>query len=77
MKVSFLGLGTMGYPMAGHVSNAGHDVVVYNRTTTKADAWCGTYRGQIALTPAEAAAQTDVVLTCVGNDDDLRGSLFR
>ncbi len=72
MKVSFLGLGTMGYPMAGHVSKAGHEVVVYNRTTSKAENWCETYQGRVAVTPAEAAAQTDIVLTCVGNDDDLR-----
>lgn len=72
MKVSFLGLGTMGYPMAGHVSKGGHDVVVYNRTTAKAEAWTATYQGTVALTPKDAAAQTDIVLTCVGNDDDLR-----
>ena len=72
MKVSFLGLGTMGYPMAGHVSQAGFDVTVYNRTTAKAQAWCEEYQGQLALTPAEAASQADIVLTCVGNDDDLR-----
>lgn len=72
MKVSFLGLGTMGYPMAGHLSRAGHEVVVYNRTTRKAEQWRAEYQGSIAMTPAEAAAQSEVVLTCVGNDDDLR-----
>lgn len=72
MKVSFIGLGTMGYPMAGHLSQAGHDVVVYNRSTEKARKWCETYTGQFAETPAEAAAEADIVLTCVGNDDDLR-----
>lgn len=72
MKVSFLGLGTMGYPMAGHVSQAGHEVVVYNRTTSKAQAWLETYQGSLSLTPMEAAQSADIVLTCVGNDDDLR-----
>lgn len=71
MNVSFLGLGTMGYPMAGHLSRAGHQVTVYNRTTSKAQAWCDEYQGSMVQTPAEAA-QADIVLTCVGNDDDLR-----
>ncbi|WP_133010824.1 NAD(P)-dependent oxidoreductase [Marinomonas flavescens] len=72
MKVTFIGLGTMGYPMAGHVSKAGHNVTVYNRTTTKAQAWCEEYSGGFATTPALAAKEADIVLTCVGNDDDLR-----
>lgn len=72
MKVSFIGLGTMGYPMAGHVSNAGHSVVVYNRSTHKAQHWCEEYQGTFAATPALAAQEADIVLTCVGNDDDLR-----
>lgn len=72
MKVTFIGLGTMGYPMAGHVSKAGHDVTVYNRTTAKAQAWSEEYAGAVALTPALAAKDADIVLTCVGNDDDLR-----
>lgn len=72
MKVSFIGLGTMGYPMAGHVSKAGHDVTVFNRSTEKAKAWCEEYAGSFELTPALAAQDADVVLTCVGNDDDLR-----
>lgn len=72
MKVSFIGLGTMGYPMAGHVSKAGHSVTVYNRTTSKAMQWCDTYRGEFAETPALAAKEADIVLTCVGNDHDLR-----
>lgn len=72
MKVTFIGLGTMGYPMAGHVSKAGHNVTVYNRTTTKAQAWCEEYSGSFATTPALAAKEADIVLTCVGNDDDLR-----
>ncbi|BFM50053.1 NAD(P)-dependent oxidoreductase [Marinomonas sp. THO17] len=72
MKVSFIGLGTMGYPMAGHLSQAGHSVVVYNRSTEKARKWCETYAGQYEKTPAKAAAESDIVFTCVGNDDDLR-----
>lgn len=72
MKVTFIGLGTMGYPMAGHVSKAGHDVTVYNRTTAKAKAWCEEYSGHYAQTPELAAKDADIVLTCVGNDDDLR-----
>ncbi|GAA0827017.1 NAD(P)-dependent oxidoreductase [Marinomonas arenicola] len=72
MKVTFIGLGTMGYPMAGHVSKAGHDVTVYNRTTAKAQAWSEEYSGAFALTPALAAKDAEIVLTCVGNDADLR-----
>ncbi len=72
MKVSFLGLGTMGYPMAGHVSRAGHDVTVYNRTPSKVQKWLEAYSGAMALTPESAANASDIVLTCVGNDDDLR-----
>ena len=72
MKVSFIGLGTMGYPMAGHVSKAGHAVVVYNRSVEKAQNWCKEYTGTYADTPALAAQDSDIVLTCVGNDDDLR-----
>jgi len=72
MKVSFIGLGTMGYPMAGHVSKAGHTVVVYNRSTEKAQNWCKEFTGTYAATPALATQDSDIVLTCVGNDDDLR-----
>lgn len=72
MKVSFIGLGTMGYPMAGHVSKAGHAVTVYNRSTEKAKNWCKEFAGIYAATPALAAQDSDIVLTCVGNDDDLR-----
>lgn len=71
-KVAFLGLGVMGFPMAGHLSNAGHDVVVYNRTAAKAEQWTQKYQGSLALTPAEAAKGAEVVFACVGNDDDLR-----
>jgi 3-hydroxyisobutyrate dehydrogenase len=73
MKVAFLGLGIMGYPMAGHLTGkGGHDVVVYNRTRSKADKWVAQHRGKATGTPAEAAAGRDIVFSCVGNDDDLR-----
>ncbi|WP_281412903.1 NAD(P)-dependent oxidoreductase [Rhizobium sp. BK312] len=72
-KVSFIGMGVMGYPMAGHLKvKGGHDVTVYNRTVTKAEAWAKQYDGKFAPTPAEAAAGADFAFTCVGNDDDLR-----
>ncbi len=72
-KVAFIGLGVMGFPMAGHLAaKGGHDVVVYNRTAPKAAAWVGKHGGASAPTPREAAADRDVVLACVGNDDDLR-----
>ncbi|MCA0873999.1 NAD(P)-dependent oxidoreductase, partial [Seohaeicola saemankumensis] len=71
-KVAFLGLGVMGYPMAGHLQGAGHEVTVYNRTAAKADAWAAQHGGAAAATPAEAAAGADFVMACVGNDDDLR-----
>jgi len=71
-KVAFLGLGVMGYPMAGHLALAGHDVVVYNRSPEKAKAWTGEFKGATARTPREAAAGRELVFCCVGNDDDLR-----
>lgn len=74
-KVAFIGLGVMGYPMAAHLQAAGHDVTVYNRTTARADAWLAEHGGancSIAATPAAAAQGADYVMTCVGNDDDLR-----
>ncbi|CAH0341186.1 NAD(P)-dependent oxidoreductase [Rhizobium sp. CECT 9324] len=72
-KVAFIGLGVMGYPMAGHLkAKGGHDVTVYNRTTAKAEAWVKQHGGRHALTPAAAAKDADFVFTCVGNDDDLR-----
>ncbi|MDB5944595.1 MAG: 2-hydroxy-3-oxopropionate reductase-like protein [Ramlibacter sp.] len=71
-KVAFLGLGVMGYPMAGHLALAGHHVTVYNRSAAKAQAWTGEFRGQSAPTPALAAKDADLVFCCVGNDDDLR-----
>ena len=72
MRVTFLGLGVMGYPMAGHLNRAGYDVTVYNRTGSKASAWVKEYGGDSAPSPAEAAANADVVLSCVGRDDDVR-----
>ena len=71
-KVSFIGLGVMGYPMAGFISKAGHDVTVYNRTKAKAEKWVNEYKGKAANTPTEAAKNSDFIFTCVGNDDDLR-----
>ncbi len=71
-KVAFLGLGVMGYPMAGHLQAKGHEVTVYNRTTAKAEAWVEEHGGAMAATPKEAAAGAEFVMTCVGNDDDLR-----
>ena len=71
-KVAFLGLGVMGYPMAGHLVKAGHEVTVYNRTTAKAEAWVKEHGGTLGATPAEAAKGADFVMACVGNDDDLR-----
>ena len=71
-SVAFLGLGVMGFPMAGHLAAKGHDVTVYNRTGARAESWLGRNRGRAAATPAEAASGADFVFTCVGNDDDLR-----
>ena len=71
-RVAFLGLGVMGYPMAGHLARAGHHVTVYNRTKAKADAWVAEFGGACAATPCEAAQGASLVFACVGNDDDLR-----
>jgi len=71
-KISFIGLGVMGYPMAGYISKAGHNVTVYNRTKSKAEKWIKQYKGNIANSPEEAAKEADFVFTCVGNDDDLK-----
>ncbi|MBT5719372.1 MAG: NAD(P)-dependent oxidoreductase [Gammaproteobacteria bacterium] len=76
MKVAFIGLGVMGYPMAGHLKQAGMDVCVYNRSADKAQRWVEQYGGSLAATPAAAAAGCDVVLSCVGNDDDVRQVLL-
>jgi 3-hydroxyisobutyrate dehydrogenase len=71
-KVAFLGLGVMGFPMAGHLALAGHEVTVYNRSPAKAQAWTGEFKGSAAPTPREASAGRDLVFCCVGNDEDLR-----
>jgi len=71
-KVSFIGLGVMGFPMAGHMQKSGYQVTVYNRTQSKAKAWVDQYGGDMATTPAQAAKNSDIVFVCVGNDDDLK-----
>lgn len=71
-KLAFIGLGTMGYPVAGHLARAGHHLTVFNRNSAKAAAWCHAHAGQQASSPAEAASGADIVFTCVGNDGDLR-----
>jgi len=72
MKLAFLGLGVMGYPMAGHLARAGHDVTVYNRSNAKAAKWVEAHGGRSAATPAAAAKGAEIVMMCVGNDDDVR-----
>ncbi len=72
MKISFLGLGAMGYPMAGHLASAGYDITVFNRTTSKAEKWVNDYKGQFAETVEEAIKDADVILTNIGNDNDVR-----
>lgn len=71
-KVAFIGLGVMGFPMAGHLAKAGHQVTVYNRTAEKASSWAKAFAGDTAATPAAAAEEADFIFSCVGNDDDLR-----
>ena len=71
-KVAFIGLGVMGYPMAGYISKAGHDVTVYNRTKAKAEKWVNEYKGKLADTPMDAAKDCGFIFTCVGNDNDLK-----
>ncbi|HZJ95628.1 MAG TPA: NAD(P)-dependent oxidoreductase [Thiopseudomonas sp.] len=71
-RIAFIGLGAMGFPMAGHLAEKGHAVTVYNRTTARAEQWLQKYAGDLALTPAAAAANAEFVMCCVGNDDDLR-----
>ena len=71
-KVAFIGLGVMGFPMAGYISKAGHNVTVYNRTISKAEKWIKQYKGKIAETPEEASKDSDFVFSCVGNDSDLK-----
>jgi len=75
-KLAFLGMGVMGFPMAGHLKKAGHDVVVYNRSAKKAQDWAAKHGGGTGSTPAEAAKGADIVLVCVGNDDDLRSVIY-
>ena len=75
-NVAFIGLGVMGYPMAGYISKAGHNVTVFNRTGSKADKWISEYKGTKADTPAKAAENAEYILTCVGNDNDLREVTF-
>ena len=72
MKLSFLGLGVMGFPMAGHLARGGHEVTVYNRSAAKAVKWVETYGGRSAATPAQAAQGAEIVMMCVGNDHDVR-----
>ena len=75
-NLAFLGLGVLGFPMAGHLQKAGHSVTVYNRSAAKAAAWVAKHGGKAAATPAEAAKGADIVLACVGNDDDLRSVVY-
>ncbi len=75
-NVAFIGLGVMGYPMAGHLANAGYQTRVYNRTTAKAEQWCNEYQGSFGATPREVAEGADFVFVCVGNDDDLRSVIY-
>ncbi|MFG6448991.1 NAD(P)-dependent oxidoreductase [Roseateles sp. BYS180W] len=76
LTLAFIGLGVMGYPMAGHLARAGHRVCVYNRTASRAQAWVAEFGGSAAATPREAAAGAQLVLSCVGNDDDVRAVLL-
>ena len=75
-KVAFIGLGVMGYPMAGYISKGGHNVTVFNRTKSKAEKWVSEYKGNIAETPEEAAKDAEYIFTCVGNDNDLKEVTF-
>ncbi len=75
-NVAFIGLGVMGYPMAGYISKGGHNVTVFNRTKSKAEKWIKEFKGNIADTPAEAAKDAEYIFTCVGNDNDLREVTF-
>ena len=75
-KVAFIGLGVMGYPMAGHLQRGGHDVSVYNRTTAKAEKWLGEHKGSLASSPKAAAEGADFIFSCVGNDDDVRSVIL-
>ena len=76
MKLAFIGLGVMGFPMAGHLENRGHDVCVYNRTQEKASNWIGKYHGKCATSPARATIDAEIVFVCVGNDEDVRSVIY-
>ena len=76
MQVAFVGLGVMGYPMAGYLGKAGHDVTVYNRTTEKAERWAQAFRGALSSTPGKASSDAEIVFLCVGNDDDVRSVMY-
>ena len=76
MQVAFVGLGVMGFPMAGHLAESGHDVAVFNRTSAKADAWLERHAGRKAESPAAAASGAEIVFCCVGNDDDVRAVIL-
>ena len=75
-NVAFIGLGVMGYPMAGYISKGGHNVTVFNRTKSKAEKWIKQHKGKMAETPAEAAKDAEYIFTCVGNDNDLKEVTF-
>src|SRR3546814_7678455 len=75
-RSAFVGLGVMGFPMAGHLAKAGHDVTVYNRTHARTEAWTREHGGKTARTPAEAAKGAEIVFSCVGNDDDVRSVVY-
>ena len=75
-QCAFIGLGVMGYPMAGHLQTKGFDTCVYNRTESKAKAWVEEYQGRYGATPAQAVKDADIVLVCVGNDDDVRSVFY-
>lgn len=76
MRIAFVGLGVMGYPMAGHLARAGHDVTVFNRNSSRANAWQAEFQGTTAATPAAASANAEIVCVCVGNDDDVRSVIL-
>ena len=76
MQVAFVGLGVMGYPMAGYLGKAWHDVTVYNRTTEKAERWAQAFRGALSSTPGKASSDAEIVFLCVGNDDDVRSVIY-
>src|SRR3546814_20654876 len=75
-KVAFIGLGVMGYPMAGHLVKAGHEVTVWNRSADKADRWVAQHKGRKAASPKAAAASAELSMDCVGNDDDMRSVVY-